>query len=242
MQVTRQTLRESLIFRADLPAAEPRRYSDIQLNMLLSESVRRLQGNLITWWGDDYFTVRTETTVAALAETVSLPADTKLKTVIWPRQGAQTTGRTRSVKLARVDLAQIHGRSYAGPQQWSTSDPPRWWVEFQDPDYVLRFTYAPTVEESIHIYHVAEIAPFTDDADYITLEWGWEDWLVLDALVRMRQRDKQEYTDILDERLRLEDKIRQQAPEKGQTEVRAIRDVYPAAGAGPYDERRGWYW
>lgn len=238
--VTRAELRSAIIFRADLPVAEPRRYTDVQLNGLISESVRRLQGALITWWGDDYFTQETQIALTAGTSDYTLPADIKIKTLIWLRDNAGTQ-RTPSVKLARVDLSEIHRFIYGGDRKWETSDPPRWYVDFEDPAYVLKFTYTSTQDENLRLYAVKEIAPFTDDADVINLQWGWEEWIVLDSMVTIRQRDKQEYQDILDERTRLEGSIATQAPEKGQSEVRTVRNVFPEDFSGPEDPR-GFRW
>lgn len=238
--VTLADLRAAVLFRADLPVAEPRRYSDVQIDLLINQSIRRFQGNLITWWGDDYFTTHTPQQVTVAVPHVVLPADIKFKNVVWVPGNATQNGRVQAIKLARMEVDDFHRNVFPTPRKWNVSDPPRWYVDFQpdDPDqYRMLFTQETTGDENLTLTTVAEMPLLVADSDDFPTEFGWEDWIVLDVMVRIRMRDKQEASDVVRERAELAEAIREQAPEKAQSEVRAVRDVYPTDRSGAFDPR-----
>lgn len=240
MPSTLAELRSDLILRADLPASEPRRYSNDQLNRLINQSIQRLQSNLETWWGEDYGLLAVDETVSAGVPSVIF-GDYKIKTLFWRRPG-----RGNNLKLRQMRMGEMHHYLETDPRSWSAADPPRWWVQLAEgePNLSRRavvFSYPPTVDETVTIFFSYPFLDLVDDGDRFPHERGWEEWVLLDAMIRIRQRDKQEYADILNERQMMDERIRQQAPERAQTEIKTIRDVYPAslAGVGDYYWPRG---
>ncbi|MCZ6570632.1 MAG: hypothetical protein O7B23_10785 [Deltaproteobacteria bacterium] len=246
-EVSLKDLRDAVIFRADLPVSEPRRYSDAQIDLLINQSIRRFQGNLITWWGDDYFTRYESVSVSAGAQrNIDLAGDIKIKNLIWIPGNATQNGRVQAIKLHRLDLAQFHRNVFPNALKWSISDPPKWHVTYNpaaatnaeiSPMYKIEFTPETAEDENLQLIHVSELPKLVDDADEFPTEFGWEDWIVLDVMVRIRIRDKQEASDVVRERAELAEAIREQAPEKAQSDIRTVRDIYPTDRSGAFDPR-----
>ena len=82
-RVTREQIRDAVIFRADLPTNEPRRVSNDQLNALINRSWLRLQGILQSFHSEDYFAVLYNVTLGAGQGALSSSGIAKVIHIYW---------------------------------------------------------------------------------------------------------------------------------------------------------------
>lgn len=220
--VTRDLIRDAVIFRADLPPSEPRRVSDAQLDTLINRSMLRLQGVLQRFDSEDYFRVQAEATIPALSTGELYGEAAKIIHVMWKQSANSGRLDYLPLKLAqREDIAQRG----ATQETWRRAEPPRWYVSTDVTTGLrnLRFVPVPTEEEQI-LFVAQEEFTYEDDATPIVLDYAWEEWVVLDVTVALRQRDKQDANDLIGERTRTEIMIREQAPERFKDAGRQVTD------------------
>lgn len=230
--VTREQIRDALIFRADLPTTQPRRVTDDQLNALINRSWLRLQGILQSFHSEDYFAVILTAGLSASQGTFPAQDIPKILHVYWKigESGAGSPALLRLNVTTEDDIQRRGGQE----RSWSRSDPPTWRLITEgeidagtpvDTDFVqlIEFTPIPSESQGLVIALQAEMA-FTDDVVTREIFYAWEEWIVLDCLVAIRQRDKQDASDILVERERTEQRIREQAPERKKDEAVTVLD------------------
>lgn len=233
-RVTRQQIRDAVIFRADLPTNEPRRVSDDQLNALINRSWLRLQGILQSFHSEDYFTVLYNVTLSAMQGALSSSGMPKILHIYWKiaaNQGVDSPSLLRLNVTTEDDMQRRGGVDRA----WSKSDPPTWRFmndgsidpelppATTDFDQFIEFTPIPSEDERLVITMQPEMS-FTDDTVTREIFYAWEEWIVLDCLLAIRQRDKQDAGDIFQERERTELRIREQAPERRKDEAVTVLD------------------
>lgn len=231
--VTRPDIRSAIIFRADLPAAEPRRVSDTQLDTLIDRSLRRLGGILGSMHSEDFQQYSQPITLAAASG--RLASDfARIVHVLWQIEATGTT-QPKYLRLGRMtDNDWVNrGDGTLFTKKWNQNDPPKWRIG-KDPsglktnDYIY-FTPASTVTETLLLV-VEKDWTFYDDTEPLNIHYAWEEWIVLDCLVAIRQRDKQDASDIFADRERTEQRIREQAPERFLDDRNTVidRDPLPA--------------
>ena len=211
--VTLPGLRDAVIFRADLPATEPRRVSDAQLDTLLNRSLLRLQGLLSRFDSEDYFKQWVDLPIIASATGTDLPGNTgKILHIMW-KQPSTGPKRRDFIRLEVAKREDIERRG-ATEDTWRRERPPEWYVALDtDNKRQLRFTPINAGAETILLVMQQQFV-LPDDSTEIELDYAWEEWVVLDSTIAIRQRDKQDANDLLGERERTERKIREEAPER----------------------------
>lgn len=211
--VTLPGLRAAVIFRADLPVLEPRRVSDVQLDTLLNRSLLRIQGLLSRFDSEDYFKQWVDLPILAGATGTDLPSNTgKILHIMW-KQPSTGPRRRDFIRLEIAKREDIERRG-ATEETWRRETPPEWYVALDaDNHRQLRFTPINAGAENILLVMQQQFV-LADDTAEIELDYAWEEWVVLDSTIAIRQRDKQDANDLLGERERTERKIREEAPER----------------------------
>lgn len=220
--VTREDIRDAVLFRADLPASEPRRVSNAQIDTLINRSMRRLQGILESFHSEDYLRSQQVVNLLASSPTVPLTGQPKILHVLWKLANASGS-QDQYLRLGTVgefDIA-THGTEV---EAWSRHDAPRWTINTTAAGVrEITFVPVPGNDEDLLLVTQLELV-YADDVETREIDYAWEEWVVLDCLVAIRQRDKQDAGDILGERERTEIRIREQAPERKKDERVTVLD------------------
>jgi hypothetical protein len=225
--VTVAELQESARVLTDIPAFTTDTHVTTAMALdFVKKSAQKLAGLIQEAGADEqYLTLSTTLSTTAGIPTVSLPANTM--DVI---RLAMVVGGDREVQMS------------IAPLDWW--DPgPAFWIEPENvPMYrvignTVTLFPTPTSVRTIRAYYTVGFTVVTT-ADILALRNNWDEFIVQDVCVRIRNRQNKDASAERAERAEAEAAIRRQLP-RDRAGVRQIRDVRDV----PYDGRRrpGWW-
>lgn len=199
--------------RLDLPTFGSSSFptSTAALNLVIS-SAKRLSG-LIRRCDSEYFLVTGALSTVANTQAVALPSNfSDLRQLSWMRSATE-----------RVPL------DLAGPDDWNAASEagvawdgaPRYRLQGGN---ILLFP-KPSAVYTLSIYYDTGIY-VSATSDSIDCQPGWDEWMVLDACVRVRQKEEASAADLLKERDKVEADIVRQATTRDRFRTHQVRDLY----------------
>jgi len=211
------TLREAVRTRYDLPAfSTTTKPTTTQVNALINESCSRFSALLCAAYGDDYFTtVATLSTVASTSTTALPSAFYKLRSLIWLR------GTDDPVPIHRASIEDYARLSLLSARAW-TEEKPKY--RFSVGSY-LTWLPTPSAVYSVQCTYVATPVDLSADGDTAEVGPGWNEWIVADVCAKLAQSREEDPSVFLSERADSERRIKEQAPDRDETEPTAVRDV-----------------
>ncbi len=225
LQVSRVSLEEEVRQRTDLPTyGSDSPITQTEITSMVEKSLNRLGALLNSHYGEGYFTETAQIATAPGFSLVSLPQDFEtLLRVTWARD---SNCPAVPLSLASVDDWDAYPSSWGSMGWGGCPSAPMYRLHgstlelFPTPDasYVLNLHYTT---------HLAFSEPSGDNPAAVQLRQGWEDWIVCDVAIRVRQRQQKDASEFMQERMVLEDRIIQQA-KRDNYSPRQIRDVRSA--------------
>jgi hypothetical protein len=225
------TLRSRIATRYNLPTLGSNSWiSTTELNTEINASLQRFYALLMDCSGDDYFASYTDITTSDGVDLTSMPAGfMRALNVTWLRDTDDP------VQLEQASARDAR-KSGLIAQSWD-SYTPTWaphglaairWFPTPNATYTVRVTYSKIP------------ADLAADADTFDAGLGWEEWVVNDvcaaALCPREERDPSVY---VTERDRMELRIRDQAPVRGDTSGGLLLDNCGPERMGSW-ELRNW--
>ncbi len=221
LQVTRASLEEEVRQRTDLPAyGSDSPITQTEIALMVEKSLNRLGALVNQHYGEGYFTETATLTTSAGFSLVSLPQDFEtLLRVSWARD---SNSPNVPLSLASVDDWDAY------PSAWGSLG---WGGCPSAPMYrlggsTIELFPTPDAAYTLSIHYTTQLA-FSGTTPAVQLRQGWEDWIVCDVAIRVRQRQQKDASEFTQERMLLEDKIIQQA-KRDNYSPRQIRDVRSA--------------
>jgi hypothetical protein len=200
--------------RLDLPAFSTTTFvtSAAALNFV-KFGARRLSAILRRAYGSEYFTTRTTLSTQANVDTVSLPSNfTDLRQLAWMRTSTESV----PLEMASVDewLA-----SSEDVQPWNSA--PKYRLIGQ----TITLYPCPNAIYTLSLYYDTGIF-VTATSDTISAQPGWEEWLVLDFCIRVRQKEEKDASDFIVERESVEQEILAAAQARDRFQTHTVRDLW----------------
>jgi hypothetical protein len=193
---------------------------------LLKFSARRLSSKLRRAYGSDYFTRTGTLTTQADLNSVSLPQDfTDLRQIAWVRD----SGPSIPLEVASVDEFLTPGEL---SQAWAGA--PKYRLQGN----VVQFFPCPNAVYTLSLYYDTGIF-VTAASDTMIIQPGWEEWLINDFCVKVRQSQNKEAGDFIRERAIAEEEILKEASQRDRFQNHTVRDTW---GDGDYVDSRSLYW
>lgn len=209
-------IQAAIVFRADLPTPDANtNVSTGDMLILVQESARRLTGQLNDISPEGYFNTTATLTTTANVPIVSLPASfDKLIQIHW----VKTDGTTVELDLAALDEV---GPTSSTANGWDTYTVPKYRVTAN----TIEFFPKPTTVESIVVRYSTGMT-VTSAADTLQAQNGWDEWIVLDACCKIRQRQGKDYSEFAAEKQLIQREIIKQAKRRDRHGIPRMRDAY----------------
>lgn len=196
----------------------------------LSSSAFRLSGLLCDWLGEDRFTTLANLVTAIGASNVPLPDDFRsLKRVDWVR----TPTEVIPLERATVDDWDADPTVVSWQPGVMCGRGPIYRILAND----LVFWPLPDQIYNLRVYYVSRIPDLTAGG-YFSCGDGWDEWLVLDVCAKVRVRQKQDNSDMLQAKAEVQAGIQSCAP-RDQWKTAQVRDTRGALSDRRMLRRRG---
>lgn len=193
---------------------------------LMKFSARRLSSKLRRAYGSDYFTRTGTVATQAGLNSVSLPQDfTDLHQIAWVRG----TNDSIPLDVASVDEFTTPGEN---PQAWAGAPKYRLLAN------TIQLFPCPNAEYTLSLYYDTGIF-IAASSDSMIIQPGWEEWLINDFCVKVRQSQNKEAVDYLRERAIAEEEILKEAAQRDRFRTHIVRDTW---GDGDLVDTRSLYW
>jgi hypothetical protein len=179
---------------------------------LVKFSARRL-GGIIRRADSDYFLATGSLSTTANQQHVALPSNfSDLRQLSWMRSADERV----ELKMASVDEMDAATQT---PRAWDSA--PKYRLQGGN----ILFFPEPSAVYTLSIYYDTGIY-VTATSDSIDCQPGWEEWLVLDVCVRVRQMEEASAADIIAERNKVEYDIVRQATSRDRYRTHEVRDLW----------------
>jgi hypothetical protein len=211
------TLREAVRTRYDLPAfSTSTKPTTAQVNAMINASCSRFSALLCAAYGDDYFTTTATLSTVASTATTALPATFyKLRSLIWLR------GADDPVPIHRASLSDYARLSLLTARAWIDDRPV---YRFSSGSFVT-WLPTPSAVYSVQCTYVATPVDLSADGDTAEVGPGWDEWIVEDVCAKLAQMREEDPSVFISERADTERRIKEQAPDRDESEPSAVRDV-----------------
>lgn len=163
--------------------------TDAELTRWINQSAARWWGHIVRARGEQYvMTTATPSTVAGTA-TVAVPSDFfKLKGIQWDR------GSSKRQRIHRIEL-QDFLRLDVDSRDWTTG---RLRVMVEGTNF--RFHPTPNAVYNLIVWYIPAAPQLSADDDTLDGVNGWEEWVVLDAAIKVMAKQKRDSSLLEDER------------------------------------------
>lgn len=179
---------------------------------LVKYSARRLSG-IIRRHDNDYFLTTGALVTVANTQTVALPANcSDLRQLSWMRSA------TDRVPLEMASVDYMDAASEAG-EAWDAA--PRYRLQG---DNILFFP-KPNAVYNLSVYYDTGLY-VSATSDSMSCQPGWDEWMVLDVCVRVRQMEEISAADFIAERNKVEADIVRQAASRDRFSTHQVRDLW----------------
>lgn len=215
--VTRAQIEEEVRQRTDLPAyGTESPVTQAEITLMCERSLSRLAGILSEAYPEGYQISTASLATQAGVGLVSLPSDfERLLRVAWLFAGDRPE---ITLQVADVDNWEPWPGSWSSYNGWLFGMSPSYRVQ----GMTLGLFPTPDAIFNLKLWYVPSLL-FTGGTPSVQLRQGWDDWLVCDVAVRVRQRQQKDYSDFANERDRIAEKINDQA-QRDVYSPRTIRD------------------
>jgi hypothetical protein len=215
---------EDVRLRADLPTFTTTtsvRTADILY--WLKRSLQRLSGIVMHGATSTNFVNETTLTTTADVDMISLPTNAQaLVSVYYVRDGETEIPMD---PMGPDDLGDVSSRDWDGAT-------PRYTIKGES----IQLRPVPAGEYTVRVEYVTGLI-ITASTDYVPLYSGWDEWVVLDAAIKVKQRLQQPYAELAQERATVEAEIRSQA-KRNRFRGAVVRDLRPRHEMGRRPYRR----
>lgn len=184
---------------------------------MINESLQQLYAMLMECYGDDYFTESYTLATTASVATSSLPPDfVKLKSMSW-RKDASTAVPLHVASVRELSMATLEPREWIAPKYRLSGSGIHW-------------TPVPLSSYTVDLWYVAIPSDLSSGSDVVNVGPGWVQWVVHDVCTKIatRLRDQAMVSMFSQLRADAEKRLREQAPERNETEALGVRRVITA--------------
>lgn len=203
-----------------------------ELNIEVNASLQAFYALLMDCQGDDYFATYADVTTVASADTSDLPDGfVRALNVTWLRD----TDDPVQLEQAQARDARMSGLV---AQSWDCYTP-KWALHGVN---ALRWFPTPNAVYTVRLTFVklpADLDELLESGDTFDAGPGWEEWVVNDVCAKLADREERDPGRFVQERERMEARIRDQAPQRGDTSGGLLLDASPTGRMGSW-ELRNW--
>lgn len=181
--------------------------------------------NFLVGLYEDYFSKATSITIVTGQDTYPLPPD-----LMKPRQVFYTDGSGNRWPLRRVPLAEFSlNTSTTGFVAAPTG------YMLLGKNLVITPKPANTEPQTLQLFYIPEYAPEAGDNTPIeyAIAFGWDEWVVYDAVVHIRMKAMMPADDVMAERQRIEVNMAHQAKQRNAGDPARVSDT-GWGGRGPW--------
>lgn len=204
---------EDVRLRAELPAYSTStsvRTADILY--WIKRSLQRLSGVIATSGDTAQLSVETTLTTTAGVDMVSLPTNMQaLVSLYYVRDSSYEIPLER---LNPDELGDVEHRDWDG-------EVPRYSLKSES----IQLRPVPAGAYTLRVEYVTGLI-VTASSDTVTLYSGWDEWVVLDTSIKVKQRLQQPYEELYREREKVEAEIRRQV-DRDRFRGAVVRDLRP---------------
>lgn len=222
-------VQEDIRQRYDLPTFSTTTFvTTAAVLRMANQSLQRRDALLAEAYGDDYRS--TTATLASVANLnyISLPADfLKLHRLIWLR------GTDDAVNVDRADADTYARLLPLSAQAWGSRRP---YYRFAGSSTI---TVVPTPNQvyNLTLIYTQTTATLTAGSDTIQDGPAWTEWLVADVCTKIAARFEDDPSAFMAERNDAERRIKEQAPQRDETQSQQLRDVEGIGSMGDQERR-----
>ncbi len=212
--------------------------TDAEIKRYLNQSIYKLYGKLIAMADEDHLVKSDTISVTAGTSIYDLPSDCHPSGLKFFRVTLSSDRRMR-IEKATTDEIDVETRNY-GWDYYQCQPKFRMYGQKQ-----VRFIPEPQAAYTVTVEYVPQLTCFNTggtaikelsaDTDYFDGQFGWEEWIVLDSAIKIRNDQEEDVRALQLERAEAWDIIETQAASRVQSEPSKIRDVY-----GNYDYDGVW--
>lgn len=202
--------------RADVVNAP--RWSDARVNEYINQSIAALHSELTEIHGDEFFEKDATLTTTPGSSVVSLPNDFyKISdSGLWWRISGSEQMQIDKYNPTDANLPP----SVAG---WLASGP----VFYRLRAFELRLVPQPTAAYTLQLFYIPFAARLTQDSDTMEGYDGWEEWICLDAAIKIATSEQNDASVMMGERAAVFDRIRRAANRDRAKPQKVQRVRYP---------------
>lgn len=222
--------------RADLISSTFR--TDEQILRYINESIYSLTGRLLAKYGQDY--LHDDDTINTVAGTANYDLPDNCFQVKFFRVTLNNNARV-NIPRATTDYLDVdtedNGWNFLGTR-------PHHRIQGNK----VRFEPTPQAVHAVKVYYYPTlpceddggdpIAELTDEDDKFNGHWGWEQWVVLDAAIKLKNLQEESTTDLIKEKAERWAEIEELADNRITSEPESIRDMY---GDGDFPGGARWH-
>lgn len=182
--VTLSTLRTRARARADMEGATSTSFvSDSQLNQFINDSVKELHDLLIQKFGSDYYL--TSGTLTFSSGVAAVPSG------FYKLAGIDYNIAGRTVSLDRFNFAERN--AYKNSALFTNWDKPVYRLEGTNVRLLPQVADGTTAT----IWYHPAASELSGDSDSVNYPSGWEEYIVVDAAIKMRVKEESEIQELL---------------------------------------------
>lgn len=190
---------------------------DSELTNYINNSIAELHDILAEAHGSEYFVINTETAVTSGSETIDLPADFYMLKGVDIKIDNQDfislrpfnfNERNRYSELGVWDLAGITNVRYR--------------IVGDD----LRFTPRPDRNATVRLWYVPLATKLVNDTDELNDFNAFSEYVIVDAAIKMMQKEESDVSVLLAQKTMLEKRIRDRSQVRDAASPASITDIY----------------
>jgi hypothetical protein len=190
---------------------------DSELNNFINNSIAELYDIIVEAYASEYYVVSTETAVAQDEDDIDLPSD------FYVMKGVD-------IKIDNQDFISLRPFNFNERNRYSELGV---WdlagitnVRYRIIGDKLRFTPRPDRNATVRIWYVPVPAQLVDDADTFNDINSFAEYVIVDAAIKMMQKEESDVTVLMTQKMALEKRIRDRAKVRDASSAQSISDIY----------------
>ena len=213
--ITLSELRQQVRERADM--VNSLFVTDSEITTYINQSASALHDMLVQKFGNDYYLSSSSLSIQSGVDLYSLPADFYKLTGI---DVVLSSGRSTPLKRFGWDDRNRAGHAAVGSVNF------RYRVQGTQ----IRLSPTPSANHTAILWYVPTVATLSSGTDVLDGVNGWEEFVVVDAAIKCKEKEESDTRILERQRQRLELRIEEAAENRDAGEPITVRDVYDDLG------------
>jgi hypothetical protein len=214
MSVTLLQLKDRSRQRADMENSEF--VTDAELTIYINGSIAELHDLLVASYGSDYFLSSTTFSTVAGTESYSLPAD------FYKLMGVDV--QVSGSEWASIRPFNFNERNRNQELTWGVAGGPN--LRYRVMGSNIRLSPAPNSAVSVKVWYTPKATALSADADTLDDLNGFADYVIIDAAIKMLQKQDDDVTVLMAQKADLKRRIEIMAQNRDAGTSDSVSDVY----------------